>query len=641
MFNNYRFGFLTVAFIAALILSTFGAVASADDSNKEAEKFFNAMSPEEFTDPDALDDFIRRFPDSDQARIAFAFRYSLLEKMPTIEGYNDFIAKYPKKLQAQVAIQEVFKLYRYQDRVTGYYDFIRNHPNTQQAVVAMMRIQELMFEYVCKLDKEEEYDAFISAFPDAPQVKEALKRAYDKALDKENKDLKDFQTSDNPTRDDWIDHVSENIAKWEDEVDKYIQENPNINVPASIDAQIQLYRINRMKDVFSAAAINESSKEIKVYRRYDHNGRVSHKLGELQIVKRLDRIQQIIEANHQELLATLNEETKKICEHLKQLHLDNQQIVQKLTDGFNNLHEDLIKLHQDLSDIKGTLDKMDRHLEDINRSIVEGFKQTNENITKINNNIIKLNNTVQTGFEVQAQLQREQLAELRIQSSRLTDLSLIAERGYIQSGSLWESQYAAGQTAQMNSRFTATGSGSSTIAQFVGSLASTATSFVPGVGQYIAPAVGRITEHLVDDVAIPCAQNLYADITNPNDRRTLAQKCVSAVNNAGPQFMDSLTKALPVVWQEEKCNLLNAAMILSDKAGIPKDVSKVIIAAADSGNMDPIIDELAQRSGLEKGMIKAVFDASDSGSLNDVAGELAKLCNIPSEALTFAAQYIY
>ena len=37
MFNNCRFGLLTVAFVAALTMSTFGAVASAADSNKDGK----------------------------------------------------------------------------------------------------------------------------------------------------------------------------------------------------------------------------------------------------------------------------------------------------------------------------------------------------------------------------------------------------------------------------------------------------------------------------------------------------------------------------------------------------------------------------------------------------------------------------
>ena len=425
MFNNCRFGLLTAVFVAALTMSTFGAVALADepvmsaaDSNKEAEEFFNKMSPEQFSDPVALDDFIRRFPDSDQARIAFAFRYSLLEKMPTIEGYNEFIAKYPDKLQAQVAIQEVFKLYRYQNRVTGYYDFIKRYPNTQQAIVAMMRIQELMFEYVCKLDKVEEYDAYISAFPDAPQVKAVLERAKNKALDNEKHAFAEFLKNKKPIRDDILDHVSEIITKWEWIVNKYMQENPNTDAPDNIDTQIQLYQINRKAEVLSV-----------VYAKYDHNGRVSNKLGNLQIVQRLDRIQKALETNHKQLLAKLDEETNKICDSLEQLHQDNKQIISELRNGFSNLHKDLLEVNEELKKaneqlkeinynlkalhqtVYQSLDKLDRQLENVNQNLIkvnqtitQGFQETNQTMKQ---GFDKLNSTVENGFKVQAQLTRQ------------------------------------------------------------------------------------------------------------------------------------------------------------------------------------------------------------------------------------------
>ena len=599
MFNNCRFGFLTVAFVAALTMSTFGVVALADDSNKEAEEFFNKMSPEQFSDPVALDDFIRRFPDSDQARIAFAFRYSLLEKMPTIEGYNEFIAKYPDKLQAQVAIQEVFKLYRYQNRVTGYYDFIKRYPNTQQAVVAMMRIQELMFEYVCKLDKEEEYDGFISAFPDAPQVEDAKTK---KAILLERKEFEKFQN--NPPKNKTLNQfIYEKFTDWEKEVNLFRRRHPNTDISDQtnnddkIEIRNQLIKIERQADVLQT-----------VYGAFDGNGRIQNTINSLEIDKRLDKIQQTLVINHQELLIQLDKETEKICKGLEQLHLDNQQIIQEVRKGFAVLHQDMVDIKKQLSDIKGTLDKMDRHLEEINRSIVKGFEQTNETLKQ---GFTTLNNTVKAGFEVQAQLQREQLAELRIQSSRLTDLSLIAERGYNQSGSLWGSQYAADQTSQMNSRFSAAGSGSSMIAKGVGALASGAATFIPCVGPYIAPAVGKITEHLVDNVAIPCVQDLYADITNPNDRRTLSEKCKASAIKAGTQTVQQLGEALPVVWQEEKGNILHAAKILANNSGIPDDLSDAVLVAAGSD------------------------------SLEEAIVPLADYCKIPPEALTFAAQYIY
>lgn len=597
--SNLGFNSILCGIVIVLTFGAFNAVSLADEPVSAAKKFFDAMSPEQFSDPVALDDYIRRFPDSEEARIAFAYRYSLLEQMPTIEGYNEFIAKYPEKLQAQIAIQKVFELYRYQNRVTGYYDFIKRYPNTQQAIVAMMRIQELMFEYVCKLDKEEEYDAYISAFPDAPQVKAALERALAKAIENERNGFDKYKNEDpKPTDVDIEKTINKKVTDWQREVNIFKKKYPNIDISDKAsdnekhEVRNQLFKIDRRADVLQT-----------LYAEYNATGRIQPTRDNLDIITRLDKINQTLETNQKELLAKLDEETDRICKGLEQLHKDNQQIVETLKNGFALLHKDMVDVKNQLTDIKGTLDKMDRHLEEINRSIIEGFKETNANLEKINN-------TVKAGFEVQTQLQREQLAELRIQSSRLMDLTLVGANGYNKSDSLWDSRYAREQIPQMNRRFSLTRLGGTIIGKVLGWLAGTATKFVPCVGPYIAPAVEIVTEHFVDKVAIPCVQDFYADITNPNDRRTLSEKYQPSVQKLGTKTVEQLGEALPVVWQEEKYNLLQAAKTLSDK-DFPKDLSN------------------------------AVLNAAGSDSLEEATAPLAEYCGVPKEALTFAAQYIY
>ena len=343
----------------------------------------------------------------------------------------------------------------------------------------------------------------------------------------------------------------------------------------------------------------------KVYSEVNE-GRVAKCRRDYFLADTLLEIKKTLEANHKELLAKLDEETNKICDKLEQLHLDNQQIVQELRNGFAVLHKDMVEIKTQLSNIKETLDKMDTHLEAINHSIVEGFKETNAKLEKINN-------TVKVGFEVQAQLQREQLAELRIQSSRLMDLTLVGANGYNNSGSLWDSPYAKDQSSMMSSRFTAIrkSGNSSSIAKFVGGLAAAGATFIPCVGPFIAPAVGKLTEHVVDNAVIPNAQQLFSDITNPNDRRSLKEKVSDTVKKAGVDTLNSVVQAAPVIWQEEKQNLLTAAQKLADKAGIPEELSN------------------------------DVLDVVDSDSLDEAAGKLAEKCGVPKEALTFAAQYIY
>ena len=77
------------------VMASFISVNAAEKSNNENAKkavgvkqstpptqsnvFFQTMSPEELKDSVSLDNFIRQFPDSNEARVAFALRYILLK----------------------------------------------------------------------------------------------------------------------------------------------------------------------------------------------------------------------------------------------------------------------------------------------------------------------------------------------------------------------------------------------------------------------------------------------------------------------------------------------------------------------------------------------------------------------------------
>ena len=369
--------------VVAMAVSFFAPVCLADEPNSEAQKFMDAMSPEQFADPVALDDFIRRFPDSVEARMVFAYRYSLLKRMPTIDDYNEFIAKYPERIQSQIAVHEVFKLYRLEDRVALYCDFINRYPNSPEAIVAMLRIEELLFEFVCILDTEENYDAFITSFPYAPQVKAALEKALQKAIEKEKMEFDKFLNADpKPSRDDLMDYVSGKLSSWEKRVNNYQKDNPNVAVPKNFEMQFELYMIDRQANVLS-----------EVYGKYDHNGRVANKLGNLEITKRLDAIKQTLQSNHKELLAKLDEQTELFCKGLEQLHLDNKQLINDLRTGFNMLHKDFVAVYQQLENANYQLAKIDYDLNN-NMAVI------NQNMAVINQNINELHKTVYNGFTV-------------------------------------------------------------------------------------------------------------------------------------------------------------------------------------------------------------------------------------------------
>jgi hypothetical protein len=163
------------------------------------------------TDSTLLDQFIEQFPNTDHAKVAFSIRYGLMKERKSIEEYNAFLEKYPDRLITPVALSEVFELYHDVNsgggRILDYLDFIRLYPGTPESYLATLHVQELMYRNVVGrdntlrrnasqiLDEDEllssyeqiinEYDAFLVAFPDAPQRECAIIRAKEANLDYE------------------------------------------------------------------------------------------------------------------------------------------------------------------------------------------------------------------------------------------------------------------------------------------------------------------------------------------------------------------------------------------------------------------------------------------------------------------------
>ena len=414
-FNVIGFNPILCSIVTALILSAFSSLGMAEKPGIDAKTFMAGMAPEEFADPIALDDFIRRYPDSNEARVAFAIRYRLLEVMPSIEGYNHFIETYPEKLQSQIAIQEVFKLYRAVDRVSGYYDFISRYPNTPQAMVAIMRIQELMFEFACVRDTEECYDAFIAAFPDAPQVEAAKKRAEQKAFEKVKSEYdelkKKYNVDDNEAPQNNIikNNLESKINAWARFV-KNLQLPTDVNSTDTVDFS-KIYKLKRDADIL-----------YEVYSSFNLE-RLDNNLSALSIDIRLNKIHETIKENHKELLKTLDESTDRICEGLENLKLCNQQLISEVRKGFKdlktnfeNVHIQLDKLNVQLSDVNTNLMKihvttsyafsrLDAQLERANQnlinvrdSIVVGVQITQQELNKLNKTAEIMNNNMVEGF---------------------------------------------------------------------------------------------------------------------------------------------------------------------------------------------------------------------------------------------------
>lgn len=404
-FNDIAISAILCGMVIALFMASFAPVCLAD-MESEAKREFERLSAVKIADPDALDQFIKKYPNTKQAQMAFVYRYALLAQTPTIEDYNQFIEQYSDKDIAPIAIYEVYNLYKDQNRASGYFDFIKRYPGSQQALVAMERLQQLLFEYVCLLNTEEDYDSFISFFPDSEQVTVAKIKAGKLAGDREEKEFEAFQKRNpKPSREEIEEFVTTRIVDFEREVNLFTTKYPNISNDTisedRTDMMIRLIKIQRRSLALQ-----------RVYHRFPLTSSVQRTINELKILTRLDAIFNAIERNHKELLKKLDEETDRICDGLAQLHQDNREIIDTLREGFKSLHQDLINIHNDLKEINMQLVKVNVNLEQIRRDVNANFDRLDKKLDVINQNLINVHKAVTEGSLATNQLLREEFSSM-------------------------------------------------------------------------------------------------------------------------------------------------------------------------------------------------------------------------------------
>lgn len=478
------------------------AVAVPQGANlTPAQKFFENMSPEEFRDPVAMDDFISRFPDSPEARAVFAIRFSLLEKFPTIEGYNDFIQKYPDKLQTQIAIQEVFKLYHNQNRVSGYYDFIQRYPNTEQSLVAMLYIQEIMYQYACQLDTEEEYDAFIEAFPDAPQVEAARDKAKDRAIEKEQI-KREGLVKNNANLDIQVRMM---VNGWNTEINKFegLYPDPE-SKKMTQDDRLALYKIYRtaqvLQDVYKDIAATEP---------------IQGSLQRFSISQRLNKIEEVIKESNDKLLVELNNVSNKITKQLGEIAKNQEEILKQINQGFEKLHNDLSIIHKELKNINRSIKDTNEQLERLN-SHFDAISILLQTLNPCPSTVIislleKLNNCTKSFEPDVIEGIPFDFVDYRKRATR--PLNNIALCGFNTIDSNLFSHLKVGSIIEnMQEKWRSFRTSNTTIGKFLGKIVEKTLEFIPALGPYIATNAGEATEYYVDEVFIPYIKQIGSNV---------------------------------------------------------------------------------------------------------------------------------
>jgi hypothetical protein len=449
----------TIVVVLFISPSLFAQNNASDVANEKAEKAWSVL--DDYTDVKTLDSFIAKYPDTAWARVAFAMRYSLVAKNPSIQDYNAFLAKYPDRFQSQFAIHEVFKLYRVQDRVSTYLDFITKYPHAaEHTLVAKMRMQTLMFEFVSMIDNLEDYESFIAAFPDAPQIPAVVKLASEKAM-KSEKEIFDKNKKETDPDNEHKKRGNEIATEWENWNTEYNSKYSQTDLPeknkGTLDGNgvLLAFKIKWRAEVIT-----------KIYAQYGSAKRVRPELRHGELLKKLDAIDKTLQTNHAELVQTIRAESEKTRDVLRK---EFAKLGSKIDAGFNKLednlkalHEELVNvnnelvkvnnnlavIHTDLQDIKVSIHKtnellaeLDKKLENVNNSLVEIYNVTNENFSQLNANIDRnfkqmgdkiedVGRKVEDGFKRSYEMQVKQLEATVYISEQIGDLTKITENGF-------------------------------------------------------------------------------------------------------------------------------------------------------------------------------------------------------------------
>jgi uncharacterized Zn finger protein len=396
-------------------------------------------------DPLFLDHFIARYPQSDEAEVAFTLRFNGVQTSRSIPEYQAFITKYTGTLAAEQALYELFELYQQQNTLAGYFDFIKRYSNTPQAVVARLHLETLAFELASRLDTVADYDSFIALFPNAAQVSAVEQLAQKKlaALEKVHLDNELTRLKRRLSEEQQAMKTIEARLETELVLDDDFWEQLDA-IQASITGlteDIQMATEKRAAELATRLESEASSAEAvlddnslteaeknqqiqyhwrmaqryvvllrsKHYRQTQAAKRVRLEERHQRVLDKLEAIRLALKSSNEALITALQQEFAKTRETLRagfaRLHLDNvllNQSLQQLVSSVEVLHQDiaeinrnLVTIHQGLSDVQATIKQTHVHL-----------MVLHEDLDRVRGRLIQLNQDMNQGMEKQKTLLR-------------------------------------------------------------------------------------------------------------------------------------------------------------------------------------------------------------------------------------------
>lgn len=347
----------------------------------------------------------------------------------SIATYNEFIARYPDRAATPQAVGEVWQLYHAENRLSGYLDFIRRYPQTPHAVVAKYHAQQLAFEYAADFDTVTDYDAFLEAFPDAPQLEAVrLKAAARAKADEEviyEAEKKQRQTAEFER---WV------VQRAHDLAAQYIslKEVVGAAMPDPLDVQALVTEgklpagTTQVDDVLRrnlGLRMERIYYTLKLFQPYRVDTEVLALIREEkrhdEIVTKLSEINATLVQNNTKLIDTLKQEfgqTREVLLQgfeavLKEQRATRQALevsFQRLEASMNQLHTDLVTIHEKLVDIHRTAQDIGANIRRANQYLA----RLDQGLSNVTQSLQSINRDMNVGFQVSADLTRNLTQEV-------------------------------------------------------------------------------------------------------------------------------------------------------------------------------------------------------------------------------------
>lgn len=133
-----------------------------------------------------------KYADFDLDGENYLHTWQVASKMNQVETFQDFMQIRPGTILNAHAIRAIYRLTCSNRDIDALLHFIEMFPDTVEAIEAVLIVQELAFNKAKSVDKPEFYDKFISYFPTAQQVPDAMELAFQaerRAVEAENAKL--------------------------------------------------------------------------------------------------------------------------------------------------------------------------------------------------------------------------------------------------------------------------------------------------------------------------------------------------------------------------------------------------------------------------------------------------------------------